>query len=67
MRYDSMSFAQLAAQIDRLEAEKAMLKSKLDELSSNLKIVGRQNKKLRRDNERYRNRLAEFHANESEV
>lgn len=67
MRYDNMSFAQLAAQIDRLEAEKAMLKSKLDELSSNLKIVGRQNKKLRRDNERYRNRLTEFHANESEV
>lgn len=67
MKYDNMSFAQLTDKIEHLESEKAALKSKLDELGSNLKIVGRQNKKLKRDNERYRNRLYEFHVNESEV
>ena len=67
MRYDNMSFAQLVNQVEKLKAEKAALVSKLSEVETNLKIVGRQNKRLKHDNERYRNRLTEFHVNESEV
>lgn len=67
MRYDNMSFAQLVNQVEKLKAEKAALVRKLSEVETNLKIVGRQNKRLKQDNERYRNRLTEFHVNESEV
>ena len=57
MDYYNMSIKQLISEINRKDAEITNMKSKLkgyEEQKRNIEILGRQNKRLKKDNERYR-------------
>ena len=57
MDYYNMSVNQLVAECKRLRKELDITKTKvsvIEKLTENIRILGRQNKKLKRDNERYR-------------
>ena len=57
MDYYNMSIKQLISEIKRKDAEIANMKGKLkgnEEQKRNIEILGRQNKRLKKDNERYR-------------
>ena len=57
MDYYNMSIKQLISEIKRKDAEIANMKGKLkvhEELKRNIEILGRQNKRLKKNNERYR-------------
>ena len=57
MDYYNMSIKQLISEIKRKDAEIVNMKVKLkghEEQKRNIEILGRQNKRLKKDNERYR-------------
>lgn len=57
MDYYNMSIKQLISEIKRKDAEIANMKNRLkgyEEQKRNIEILGRQNKRLKNDNERYR-------------
>lgn len=57
MDYYNMSIKQLISEIKSKDAEIANMKGKLkchEEQKRNIEILGRQNKRLKKDNERYR-------------
>lgn len=57
MNYLSMSLCELLAEIGKKEKEVEALKKQLksfEDVKRNLEIVGRQNRRLKKDNERYR-------------
>lgn len=62
MDYYNMSIKQLISEIKRKDAEIANMKGKLkgyEEQKRNIEILGRQNKRLKKDNERYRKILCQ--------
>ena len=62
MDYYNMSINQLISEIKRKDAEIANMKCKLkcyEEQKRNIEILGRQNKQLKKNNERYRKILCQ--------
>ena len=60
MDYYNMSINQLVAECERLRKELIIAKSKIsviEKMAENIKILGRQNKRLKKDNERYKGLL----------
>lgn len=49
--------------IDRKDAEIRRLKKLVSEMNENIKVIGRQNTRLKRRCDRYEKRLREFHLN----
>lgn len=60
MKFEDMTIRQLISECDKIQNQLKSFENRistLNTMSENIKILGRQNKKLKRDNERYRKLL----------
>ncbi len=60
MKFEDMTIKQLIAECEEMQKQLKIFENKMSVMSSlseNIKILGRQNKKLKGDNERYRRLL----------
>lgn len=57
--YMNMSMNDIIKLIEKKDKRIAELEKKLSEVNENIKIVGRENRKLKKNNERYQERLTE--------
>lgn len=60
MKFEDMTIRQLISECEKMQKQIKNWESKMsamNSMSENIKILGRQNKKLKRDNERYRRLL----------
>lgn len=60
MKFEDMTIRQLISECEKMQKQLknwANKMSAMNDMSENIKILGRQNKKLKRDNERYRRLL----------
>lgn len=60
MKFEDMTIRQLISECEKMQKQLKNWESKMsamNSMSENIKILGRQNKKLKRDNERYRRLL----------
>lgn len=60
MKFEDMTIKQLITECEKMQKQLRMFESKMSVMSSmaeNIRILGRQNKKLKKDNERYRELL----------
>lgn len=57
--YMNMSMKDIIKLIEKKDKRIEELEKKVSEVNENIKIVGRQNRKLKKNNERYRERLTE--------
>ena len=55
-----MSLNEIVALIKKKDSENQQLRNKIAEITENIKVIGRQNKKLKRKCERYQERLTEI-------
>ena len=60
MKFEDMTIKQLISECEKMQRQLKAIENKIsvmNTISENIKILGRQNKKLKRDNERYRKLL----------
>ena len=57
--YRNMSMNDIIKLVEKKDKKIAELEKKLSEMSNNIKTIGSQNRKLKRNNERYQERLTE--------
>lgn len=58
-KYINMSVKDIIRLIEKKDKRIADLEEKLKEMSDNIRVIGNQNRKLKRNNERYQERLTE--------
>ena len=60
MKFEDMTIRQLISECEKMQKQLKAFENRIstmNAMSENIKILGRQNKKLKRDNERYRKLL----------
>ena len=60
MKFEDMTIRQLISECEKMQKQLKAFENRIstmNTMSENIKILGRQNKKLKRDNERYRKSL----------
>lgn len=58
-KYMNMSVKDIIRLVEKKDKRITELEKKLKEMSDNIRVIGNQNRKLRRNNERYQERLTE--------
>lgn len=58
-KYMNMSVKDIIRLVEKKDKRITELEEKLKEMSDNIRVIGNQNRKLRRNNERYQERLTE--------
>lgn len=58
-KYMNMSVKDIIRLVEKKDKRITELEEKLKEMSDNIRVIGNQNRKLRRSNERYQERLTE--------
>lgn len=58
-KYMNMSVKDIIRLVEKKDKRITELEEKLKEMSDNIRVIGNQNRKLRRNNERYQDRLTE--------
>ena len=58
-KYENMSLKEIIRQIEKKDKRIAELEKKVSDMNDTIRTIGNQNRKLKRNNERYQERLTE--------